>query len=88
MVAPNDKDVGKWKQLFIVGGSSNLYRYYGTNMAVPHEAGNRYTSKSSPSLDIYPKDSISYHKDTCSYFFIYPIFIVHKLEIANETINE
>jgi hypothetical protein len=32
-----------------------------------------------PLLDIYPKDALTYYKDTCSTMFIAALFIIHKI---------
>ena len=46
-------------------------------VAVPQEAGNRSTSRSSTLLlGIYPKDASSYYRDTRSTMFISALFII------------
>lgn len=53
------------------------------NVGFPQKAGNRSTSRSNYSnhllLGMYPKNSISYYKDTCSSMFIAVLFMISRM---------
>ena len=51
-----------------------------TSVAVYHKIGNQPTSRPSDiTLNIYPKDTQSYHKNTCSTLFIVTLIVIVRL---------
>ena len=60
-------------------GVKKLYSYYGIQYGISSEGWELIYLKSQlaiPHLDIYPKDALSNHKDTCTTVFIAALFII------------
>ena len=60
----------------IAGGVHTCTAIMEINMWVPLKDGNLSQDPAIPLSATYPKDTSSYHKDTCLTIFIVPLFII------------
>ena len=79
MTAYAGEDVEQSKYSSIAGGSANLYSFFGNHYGRFSEKWKSiYLKIQLYHLGIYPKDALSYHKDTYSTIFIAALFIISR----------
>lgn len=73
-------DVGKENTYSLLIGVQTDVDTMETRVEFPQKAGNRSTravyNSAIPLLSTYPKDSIFYYRDTCSFMFIVALFTI------------